>query len=256
LKNSIIHRFHLAMAVGIAGCGARDEIAVPETTNATLVGKSPAKDHLSGFEPTNEHPPMHPDHKHAFTDPEDLSKKWNDPARDSWQHPEAIVAALALKPGATVADIGAGTGYMVGPISKAVGKDGSVIAIDASAEMVEYLTTRRGELGPARIVPQKVGFDDPELKPASVDAVLTLDTWHHVQGQEEYARNVYRGLKRGGRFVVVECEITAEVGPPQVMRLDPRQVKKQLEAAGFRVEIVQESMPRHYMVVGHKDSRS
>ena len=113
-------------------------------------------------------------------------------------------------------------------------------------------TTQR-RLGPARIVPRKVGPDDPELQTASVDGVLTLDTWHHVQGREAYARKVYEGLKPGGRFVVVECEVGAEVGPPKAMRVEPGQVTKQLEAAGFRVEVVRESMPRHYMVVGHKD---
>src|SRR5688572_29365765 len=50
---------------------------------------------------------------HPFTDPEGLAAKFNDPKRDEWQHPQEIVAALALEPGATVADIGAGTGYMV-----------------------------------------------------------------------------------------------------------------------------------------------
>lgn len=86
-----------------------------------------------------------------------------------------------------------------------------------------------------------------------MDGVLTLDTWHHVKGQEAYAKKVYEGLKRGGRFVVVEYEVDAVVGPPKAMRLEPVSVTKQLEAAGFRVEVVRESMPRHYMVVGHKD---
>jgi predicted methyltransferase len=119
--------------------------------------------------------------------------------------------------------------------------------------MVEYLTKQTPALGPAKIVPRKVGPDDPEFQTASVDRVLTLDTWHHVRGQETYARKVYEGLKRGGRFVVVEYEVDAETGPPMAMRLEPAKVKKQLEAAGFRAEIVQESKPRHYMVVGHKD---
>jgi predicted methyltransferase len=192
-------------------------------------------------------------HQHAFADPVQMAKNWNDPDRDNWQHPEEIVAAMGLKSGATVADIGAGTGYMVAHISQAIGKEGNVIAIDASTPMIEYLTTHSNELGPARITPQKVDFDDPELKMASVDSILTLDTWHHVNKREAYAKKVYEGLKLGGRFVVVDHEIEADIGPPKEMRLNPAQVAKQLESAGFRVEVVPESMPRHYMVVGHKD---
>lgn len=203
--------------------------------------------------PKQEEQPRHGDHEHAFADPEKRAKKWNDPERDKWQHPKEIVAALALKPGGTAADIGSGTGYMVAHLSKAVGREGMVIAIDASEAMVEYLAKRSDDLGPAKIVPRKVGPDDPELQSTSVDAVLTLDTWHHVKGREAYAKKVYEGLKRGGRFVVVEYEVDAKIGPPKGMRLEPGSVMKQLEAVGFRVEVVRESMPRHYMVVGHKD---
>ena len=237
----------LAVATGIAGCGQRKEVAVTETDD-NAIKQEPKQD-----ERPKQEQPKHGDHKHAFADPEERAKKWNDPERDVWQRPEEIVAVLAPKPGATVADIGAGTGYMVAHLSKAVGKGGTVVAIDAEAAMVDYLAKRSNDLGPATIVPRKVGPDDPELPPASVDGVLTLDTWHHVKGREVYAKKVYAGLKRGGRFVVVEYEVGAEVGPPKAMRLEPAQVAKQLEAAGFRVEVVRESMPRHYVVVGHKD---
>ena len=55
--------------------------------------------------------PKHGDNNHhAFADPVERAKKWNHPERDQWQRPEEIVASLALKPGATAADIGVGTG--------------------------------------------------------------------------------------------------------------------------------------------------
>ncbi len=247
MKNGALLALTIAAAAGIAGCGQRKEADVTEIKAGKTVEK---QDRPTPVEPPE---PGGPDPHHAFADPAERAKKWNDPARDAWQRPEEIVAALALTPGATVADIGAGTGYMVAHLSKAVGLGGTVLAVDASAAMVEYLADHRADLGPARIVPRKVGPDDPELPNAGVDAVLTLDTWHHVRGREAYARKVFEGLKRGGRFVVVDYEVGAEVGPPAAMRLASGQVAKHLEAAGFRVEVVRESMPRHYLVVGHKD---
>lgn len=187
-----------------------------------------------------------------FDDPERMAARWNDPERDRWQKPQEIVAALGLKPGDTVADLGAGTGYMVAHLSKAVGARGRVIAIDAEAAMIYYLQSNSSGLGPAKVISQKVGYSDPELKPAGVNAVLTLDTWHHVGGREEYAGKVHSALKSGGRFVVVDYTQDAESGPPMAMRLSPEQVAKELEAAGFHVEFMRESMPRHFMVVGHK----
>ncbi len=248
----MIHPLVIAVAAGVVGCGEpKEEVAVMEVSSDEAVGREHGQDEP----PRRAGPPEHgePDRHHAFVDPAGRAKTWNDPDRDEWQHPEEIVEALALGPGATVADIGAGTGYMVAHLSKAVGEGGTVTAIDASAAMIGYLTERSDDLGPARVVPREVGPDDPELPPAGVDGVLTLDTWHHVGGREAYARKVYEGLRRGGRFVVVDYEPDADVGPPGAMRLAPGQVMEQLGAAGFRVEVVPESMPRHYMVVGHKD---
>jgi len=246
-KNFMKYRMFLAAwltaTAGISGNSTWLKLAEAEVKNDKTVVQKPNREDQA----------MHLDHEHAFIDPVKSAKKWNDPERDKWQRPEEIVEALAVRQATTVADIGAGTGYMVAHLSKAVGKGGTVIAIDTSAAMVGYLKERVDELGPARIVPRKVGPDAPEFHAASLDAVLTLDTWHHVKGREAYARKVYDGLKRGGRFVVVDYEINAETGPPKEMRIAPARVVEQLEAGGFRAEVVRESMPRHYMVVGHKD---
>lgn len=141
---------------------------------------------------------------------------------------------------------------MVAHLSHAVGKDGTVIAIEAEAAMVNYLTKHASELGPATIVPQKVGFQDPDLKTESVDSILILDTWHHMTDRESYARKVFLGLKQGGRLVIVDYRPDAKSGPPSSMRLAASEVVSQLKSAGFDAEVVEVSMPRHYMVVGRK----
>ena len=100
VKTRAVISLVVALAAGIAGCGQRKEVAVTEANNEKAVEQ----------EPKQEGQPKHGDHKHphAFADPAERAKKWNDPERDQWQHPEEIVTALAPKPGATVADIGAG----------------------------------------------------------------------------------------------------------------------------------------------------
>jgi len=115
-----------------------------------------------------------------------------------------------------------------------------------------YLIKHSPDLGPATIVPQKVGFHDPELKAESVDSVLILDTWHPMNERESYAKKVHSGLKLGGHFVIVDYHPEAKAGPLKSMRLDPSDVVSQLTVAGFESKIVIESMPRHYMVVGIK----
>ena len=59
-----------------------------------------------------------------------------DPGRDEWQKPEAVLAHLALKPGETVADIGAGSGYFTVRLARAVGPGGKVYAVDIDPQML------------------------------------------------------------------------------------------------------------------------
>lgn len=238
--------FWMATAEGLMGCGKPAESVAPVVEGSNVA--KPRPEH----EGANMHR-EHGLHHRGFNDPKSFEARWNAPERDGWQHPKEIVAALALTPGATVADIGAGTGYLVAHLSQTVGAKGTVIAIDVEEAMITYLAMRSEELGPARIVPRKVTPENPDLRNNGVDGVVTLDTWHHIGGRVAYAGKVYAGLRRGGRFVVVDTEVDADSGPPKEMRLEAEQVVKELEAAGFRAEVAHESMPRHYMVVGHKD---
>src|SRR5882672_603308 len=67
---------------------------------------------------------------HRFEHAEQWAKQFDDPARDAWQRPQEVVAALMIRPGMTVADIGAGTGYFEPWLSRAVGGSGMVLALD------------------------------------------------------------------------------------------------------------------------------
>jgi predicted methyltransferase len=232
-----------AFVIGIAGC---DQVA--ERTEKHDGGR-----HASAQQ-GEKTMHQHSGNRHgAFADPEKSAAKWNSSDRDAWQHPEEIVAALDPRAGATVADIGAGTGYMVAHLSKAVGENGTVIAIDAEDAMIEYLSNHIEALRPATIKLQKVSHDDPNLPGGRVDAILILDTWHHIGGRSGYAEKVYAALKPRGRLVVVDSEIDAEIGPPKEMRVAPEQVERELAAAGFRTQILPDSMPRHYLIVANKD---
>jgi len=188
---------------------------------------------------------------HQFTSPEAFASNWNDPSRDAWQKPQEIVAALGLTNGGRVADLGAGTGYLIEFLRSAVGSSGHVIALDVEPAMVTYLEERQSEAGWANVEARRSSHDDPKLSPGSVDAVVTLNTWHHVSERTEFARKIHAGLTEGGRFVIVDfiTDPTEGQGPPMEMRLAPERVAAELEAAGFSATIIEETLPRHYIVV-------
>ncbi|MEL7304650.1 MAG: methyltransferase domain-containing protein [Myxococcota bacterium] len=188
---------------------------------------------------------------HKFEKPEKFAERWNDASRDAWQKPEEIVAAAEIEAGDAVADLGSGTGYLLGPLRDAVGDDGQVFAIDVEPAMVEYL---RGEIEAkawSNVVAHQSSHDDPKLGPASLDAIVTLNTWHHIEGREPYAKLLTSALKPDGRLVIVDfiAEPTEGDGPPLQMRLKASDVVDELVRSGLSARIVDESMPRHYVVV-------
>src|SRR5262245_13412515 len=88
-----------------------------------------------------------------FDDPAAWAKVFDDPARDAWQRPQEVVAALGLRPGQRVADLGAGTGYFSRHLSRAVGPTGAVLAVDPEPNLVAWLRDRAEREGTANVVP-------------------------------------------------------------------------------------------------------
>lgn len=187
-----------------------------------------------------------------FTDPARYVASWNDPARDAWQKPDEIVAALRLAPGATVVDLGAGTGYLLPALSAAVGPEGAVTALDVEPPMIAFLADAIAREGWANVRTHLASAGDPGLPSAGADAVVTLNVWHHIDDRGAYAARVLDALTPGGAFVVVDFlkEATDGFGPPLAMRLSAEEVASDLRAGGFEVEILSETMPRHHVVRG------
>ena len=173
---------------------------------------------------------------HRFDDVERWAGVFDDPARDAWQKPAELVAALGLQPGDVVADIGAGTGYFNPYLARAVGADGRVIAVDIEPNLVLHMAARaKKEATPQ--VEARLGLPgDPMLARGEVDLILIVDTFHHVSDRVAYF-SALRGALRtpGGRLVVVDFLKEGEipVGPPPAARIAADQVTAELGAAGW-----------------------
>jgi ubiquinone/menaquinone biosynthesis C-methylase UbiE len=175
---------------------------------------------------------------------------FDDPGRDGWQRPDVIVKALGLRRGMTVADLGAGTGYMSKRLAAAVGPDGTVLAIEPEPKLLSYLRARAEREKTPNVVPILGSTDDPRLPRASADAVLVLDTFHHIDDRVRYFRELRRSLKPGARVVVVDWHKRAlPVGPPMDHKLAREQVVEEMVAAGYRLADSPEPLPYHYVVV-------
>jgi len=184
-----------------------------------------------------------------FSEVERFARHFDDPKRDAWQRPAEVVALMQLQTGQTVADIGAGTGYFLPHLARAVGPKGRVFALDVEPNMVEYMRRRIREIGVSQVEAAVVPPDDPKLAPASVDRILIVNTWHHIGQRSAYAGKLARALKRGGSVWIVDFTRESDIGPPADHRLSAEDVVSELRGGGLDAVIVSgETLPKQYVV--------
>jgi predicted methyltransferase len=188
-----------------------------------------------------------------FSEVERFARHFDSPDRDAWQKPAEVVSLLDLRPGHVVADIGAGTGYFLSYWSKAVGKEGRVLALDVEPNMVEYMKRRARQARWVNVEPRVVAPDDPGLAPSGVDRIVIVDTWHHIDDRPAYAAKLLGALRPGGSVLVVDFTLESDLGPPAKHRMPPEEVMKELAAGGLRAQIDRsETLPKQYVVRGSK----
>ncbi len=111
----------------------------------------------------------------------------------------------AARPGQRILDLAGGTGDMAAYLSARSGGDGEIVVADVNAEMLEAGRTRLLDRGPAA----NVSFVrcDAEAMPFgedSFDRVVLAFGLRNMVNKQRALEDVYRVLKPGGRFIVVE----------------------------------------------------
>lgn len=186
-------------------------------------------------------------HEHRFSGAERWARVFDAPARDRWQKPDDVIAALALAPDATVADIGAGTGYFAVRLARAVPK-GRVYAVDIEPDMVRYLGERAKRESLPNVRPVRGKPDDPSL-PEPVDRVLIVDTYHHIGDRVAYFGRLRERLKPGGEVAIVDFTLESPVGPPRSARVAADVVRAEMQRAGYALAAAHDFLPHQYFLV-------
>lgn len=167
-----------------------------------------------------------------FDDPEKWAKSFDDPERAKWQKPDEVIAALALKSGDKVADIGAGTGYFAMRLAPKV-PQGMVYAVDLEPKMVAWLADRATKSGISNLTAVQGSVRSPNL-PEAVDIVLLVNVYHHIEKRADYFKGLQKSLRPGARIAIVDFKPEAERGAPKHMRMAAAAIEKEMAAAGYR----------------------
>ncbi|MBO0759097.1 MAG: methyltransferase domain-containing protein, partial [Bradyrhizobiaceae bacterium] len=152
-----------------------------------------------------------------------VSPIWHDEkSRDAADEVGQVVRLIGIKPGMTVADIGAGSGYYTVRLSPIVGRNGRVIAEDVTADYLQGLQQRVRELGLENIVIGLGEPHDPRLPTGSIDMAILVHMYHEVAQPYALLYNLVPALKPGARVGIVDASAeTSEHGtPPPLLRCE------------------------------------
>ena len=159
-----------------------------------------------------------------------VSPTWGDSARrDAAHEAEQIARRLNLRPGMTVADIGAGSGYDSLRLARIVGPGGAVVAEDVTSRYLQALkgSAEVQRLRNIRIVLGSPG--DPKLPPGSIDAAIMVHMYHEIERPYELLYNLAPAFRRGGVLGIEEADRATEAhGTP------PALLTCELRAVGYR----------------------
>jgi ubiquinone/menaquinone biosynthesis C-methylase UbiE len=166
------------------------------------------------------------------------------------ESPDDAIRALNIPLGASVADIGAGSGYMTVRLSNQVGPTGRVYANDIQPQMLEMLRRRVESRKITNVTLVQGEIDDPKLPAASIDLELMVDVYHELSRPQAMLRRLREALKPEGRLVLLEYrkeDPTIPIRPEHKMSV--REAKMEVEAEGFALTKVDESLPRQHILI-------
>jgi SAM-dependent methyltransferase len=174
--------------------------------------------------------------------------------RDIEEDPDSAIAALDLKRGMVVADIGAGSGFMTVRMAKKVGPTGKIYGEDIQPEMVALLQKRVTKEKLTNVVPLLGLVDDPKLPAASIDLELLVDVYHEFQEPQQMLRMLRAALKPDGRLVLVEYR---KEDPTIPIRLEHKmtvaEAKLEVEDEHFTLSKVDKRLPRQHILIFTKN---
>lgn len=169
--------------------------------------------------------------------------------RESEEAPTRAVAALNFKPDATVADIGAGSGYYSFRMATMV-PEGQVIAVDIQPEMIAHVAARAEAENISNVKTHLGTIEDVGLPNESIDAALMVDAYHEFSHPFEMMTSLFDALRPGGRVILLEYRAEdPEVPIKPLHKMSEAQVIREMEAVGLKFSINHDFLPwQHFLV--------
>jgi SAM-dependent methyltransferase/predicted peroxiredoxin len=178
-------------------------------------------------------------------------------SREVFAKRKEIVAAVGLKPGMAVADIGAGTGLYTRLFSAEVGATGKVFAVDIAEKFLDHIAKVNRDAGIANVTTVLCKPDTTELLTGSIDVAFICDTYHHFEFPARTMTSIHKALKPGGRVVLIDFRREDGKSRDWVLnhvRAGQEVFEKEIAEIGFKkVKEDKEILNENYLVVFEKN---
>ena len=142
----------------------------------------------------------------SFRDPKvwEYVERFEIESREVFSKRKEIVEACKIPAGATVADVGAGTGIFTRMFSESVGEKGQVLAVDIAQNFLDHINKTNREANRKNVQTILCTADDTKLPEASVDVAYICDTYHHFEFPLKTMSSLHKALKPNGRVFVID----------------------------------------------------
>jgi ubiquinone/menaquinone biosynthesis C-methylase UbiE len=180
-----------------------------------------------------------------------FAERFSRDGREVADRKDAVLAAMRITEGMTVADIGSGTGLYTVELAGSVGPTGRVFAVDVTEPFLEHV---RGAVEAAGAENVELVLADPrdaKLPAASVDVALMSNVYHHVEYPQTYMRTVLCALAPEGRLFLIDFARFEGMEDEWVLdhvRAGEDVVTAELNQVGFVVQARHELMQRNYVL--------
>ena len=171
------------------------------------------------------------------------------PMREREERTDLLLEKLSLNTTDHVVDLGAGTGYFSFPIARQV-TAGKVLAIDIEPEMLKLIEQRKSDDNVENIDTVLASETHPNIPKDSVDLVLLVDAYHEFSHPREVMNGVVKGLKTGGRAVLVEYRGEDRTVPiKRLHKMTQQQAKKEMAAVGLQWLRTDDYLPQQHVMI-------
>jgi ubiquinone/menaquinone biosynthesis C-methylase UbiE len=178
-------------------------------------------------------------------------------SREQEEQPDLALSLIGIEQGTTVADIGAGSGYMTTRLARLVGGAGTVYANDIQANLLRIIQQKANSDHLSNVQIVQGTQTETNLPEHAVDLALLVDVYHEFWYPQAMLRSLRHSLKPDGRLVLIEYRKEDPSIPiADTHRMSVADMRTEVRAEGFRFEQVIERLPRQHIIIFRNPSAS